>query len=289
MNFNLSEGLFPGSPVRSMPLRWIIIFFLIIISSNAIFSATLTLKNGKVLQGKVVNQTRTDVQMEVGGKVLTIPKTEIQELRLKDEPKQEPKKVETPKTIEQAQVKEEPIQPGKQRWWQKPRWNYPLSSAVLPGWGLWKADKKWQGVVTFAAVLGLAYYSTKTNSEFHSAKAAYQNKVYEYLVISQNDSSLNQPSATLVRVLVGSAYSGGAFNHYRDASTHSNDALIAFGVAYGLQILYSYYLGVQKEKLLAGDPNPEGIRFSVSPTYRPFALGGNTLGWNSELAYAWKF
>ncbi|EQA45130.1 hypothetical protein LEP1GSC050_3651 [Leptospira broomii serovar Hurstbridge str. 5399] len=289
MNFNLSEGLFPGNTAPFMLLSRIIIFFLIFLSSSAIFGATLTLKNGKVLQGKVVNQTRTDVQMEVGGKVLTIPKTEIQELRLKDEPKQEPKKVEIPKTVEQAQVKEEPIQPGKQRWWQKPRWNYPLSSAVVPGWGLWKADKKWQGVATFAAVIGLAYYSTKTNGEFHSAKAAYQNKVYEYLVISQNDPSLNPPSATLIRVLVGSAYSGGAFKHYQSASTLSNDALLAFGVVYGLQILYSYYLGVQKEKLLAGDPNPEGIRFSVSPSYRTFAPGGNALGWNTELAYSWKF
>ncbi|TGK20911.1 hypothetical protein EHO61_03375 [Leptospira fluminis] len=266
-----------------------LILSVIFVSSTAMFGATLTLKNGKVLQGKVVNQTRTDVQMEVDGKVLTIPKTEIQELRLKDEPKQEPKKVEPQKKEEVPPKKEEVAQPGKIRWWQKPRWNYPLSSAVLPGWGIWKAEKKWQGAATFAAVVGLAYYSVKTSGEFHSAKSAYQNKVYEYLLISQSNSTLNPPSATLIRVLIGSAYSGGAFKHYQTASTQSNDALIFFGIAYGAQILYSYFLGVQKEKLLTGDATPEGFQFSLNPTYRPASMGGNGVGWNTELRYSWRF
>lgn len=74
-----------------MASRWLFIICLAFFTSN-LFASSLTLKNGKVLQGKVVNQTRSEVQIEVDGKVLTIPKTEIAELNLKDTPKQEPKK-----------------------------------------------------------------------------------------------------------------------------------------------------------------------------------------------------
>ncbi|PJZ68360.1 hypothetical protein CH373_17410 [Leptospira perolatii] len=257
---------------------------LLLLFTFDLIGATLIMKNGKVLQGKIVNQTRTDVEIEVNGKVFSIPKTEIQELKLKDAPKERVKPKEEQVVVQEA--------PKKERFWHKPRWNYPLSSAVLPGWGVWKSDKKLLGIGTFAAVIVLAYLAVDSDSKLKEAKHAYENNVYTYVFVSQQDPTLNPPSATLPRVLLGAGYSGPSFDKYDAAAQHANLTLIAFGLAYGGQILYSYFLGVQKEKAQALSPAvsaSEGLKFSAFPSFVPTANGGNGLGWNAQASYSMSF
>lgn len=267
-----------------MPYRWLFaICFLIV--SHSIFGSSLTLKNGKVLQGKVVNQTRTDVQIEVDGKVLTIPKTEIAELNLKDTPKQEVKKDPVKPKEEPKKTEEEP---AVQRWYQKPRWDYSLKSAVVPGWGIWKADKKYRATAAFVAVLGATYLAVKAQNDFGAAKSAYEENARNYFLFALNDPVLSLPANTTQRLIGAFLVNKGAFNHYQGLAGESNNYQYLFGIAYGLQLFYSYYLGVKAEQGVAEGPS-SGFRFSFAPSYQPMTVGGNGLGWNGELKYEIRY
>lgn len=68
------------------------IFVLMILFYLPLTASSIVLKNGKTLQGKIINQSRTEVQIEVNGKLQTIPKAEISEINLKDPKKEEFKK-----------------------------------------------------------------------------------------------------------------------------------------------------------------------------------------------------
>lgn len=68
------------------------IFVLIILFPLSLTASTIVLKNGRTLQGKIINQSRTEVQIEVNGKLQTISKAEISEINLKDPKKEESKK-----------------------------------------------------------------------------------------------------------------------------------------------------------------------------------------------------
>ncbi len=270
-----------------MAYRCLFIISLVCVTSN-LFGSSLTLKNGKVLQGKVVNQTRSEVQIEVDGKVLTIPKTDIAELNLKDTPvKQEPKK-ETVKN----QTKEEPIPepPVGNRWYNKPRWSYSLRSAAVPGWGIWKADKKYQAAGAFVVVTGLAYLVLKTQSDFSSAKNEYQAGATNYFAYALSDPVLSLPANTGLRLIGAFVINKGAFNHYQGLADEGNNYQYAIGLAYGLQLLYSYYLGMQAERAagIAEGPAP-GFKFSFAPSYQPMIVGGNGVGWTGEVRYDIRF
>lgn len=71
---------------------------IILIFSSTLSASTIVLKNGKTLRGKIVNQSRTEVQIEINGKIQIISKTEISEINLKDPKKSEPKKVSATKS-----------------------------------------------------------------------------------------------------------------------------------------------------------------------------------------------
>ncbi|EMO07702.1 hypothetical protein LEP1GSC137_1067 [Leptospira borgpetersenii str. Noumea 25] len=103
-------------------------------------ASTIILKNGKTLQGKIVNQSRTEVQIEINGKVQIIPKTEISEINLKDPKRDEPKKVTTklplPKTNDKVEQTAIPSS------WKETKWTISGRSTILPGWGQWKVGEK---------------------------------------------------------------------------------------------------------------------------------------------------
>ncbi|TGK02871.1 hypothetical protein EHQ53_05200 [Leptospira langatensis] len=271
-----------------MAYRWLFIICLVCFTPN-LFGSSLTLKNGKVLQGKVVNQTRTEVHLEVDGKVLTIPKTDIVELNLKDTPKLEPKK-EPVKPKEEVKKEPEPETPTGPRWYNKPRWAYSLRSAVVPGWGIWKADRKYLAAGTFVLFAGAVYKALQTQQEFNAAHAAYKSGATNYFIFALNDPVLQLPANTGERLIGAFLVNKGAFNHYQHLAAEGNDYQYIVGLVYGLQLFYSYYLGVKAEREAAlGEGPSSGFKFSFAPSYRPMNFGGNGMGWNGEVKYDFRF
>ncbi|TGL60774.1 LA_0442/LA_0875 N-terminal domain-containing protein [Leptospira sarikeiensis] len=266
-----------------MPYRWLFAICFLTVTTS-IFGSSLTLKNGKVLNGKVVNQTRTEVQIEVDGKVLTIPKTEIAELNLKDTPKQEVKKDPVKPKEEPKKTEEEVVQ----RWYQKPRWNYTLKSAVVPGWGIWKGEKKYVAAAAFVAVVGIAYKVVDTQQDFSAARNDYKSNATNYFAFALQDPVLSLPANTPQRLIGAFLVNKGSFNHYQNLAGEGNNYQYLLGIAYGLQLFYSYYLGVKAEQGAAEGPS-SGFRFSFAPSYQPMTVGGNGLGWNGELKYEIRY
>ncbi|TGK06877.1 hypothetical protein EHO59_01770 [Leptospira semungkisensis] len=273
-----------------MAYRWLFIICLACFATN-LFGSSLTLKNGKVLQGKVVNQTRNEVHLEVDGKVLTIPKTDIVELNLKDTPKPEPKKEPVkPKEEAKKEPEPEPEPPAGVRWYNKPRWAYSLRSAVVPGWGMWKADRKYLATGTFILFAGVLYKAIETQQQFSAAHNAYKTGATNYFVFALNDPVLQLPANTGERLIGAVIVNKGAFNHYQHLAEVGNDYQYLVGLVYGLQLVYSYYLGVKAERESALSEGPSsGFKFSFAPSYRPMNLGGSGMGWNGELKYDIRF
>lgn len=81
------------------------IFVLMILFSLPLTASSIVLKNGKTLQGKIINQSRTEVQIEVNGKLQTISKAEISEINLKDPKKEESKKKRLPPPNRQLTIR----------------------------------------------------------------------------------------------------------------------------------------------------------------------------------------
>jgi len=115
------------------------------------------LKNGQVIIGKIVNQTKTEIHINVKGKVQIIPKSKVLEVDFrstepvqkpspqpvkKPEPKPEPKKApeKTEEIISETIVEVEKEEEKESR----PLNQYDLlwRSAVPPGWGQYKVKKK---------------------------------------------------------------------------------------------------------------------------------------------------
>ncbi|TGL48977.1 hypothetical protein EHQ61_10855 [Leptospira wolffii] len=271
-----------------MAYRWLLTLCLVLFTSN-LLASSLTLKNGKVLQGKVVNQTRTEVQIEVDGKVLTIPKTDIVELNLKDTPKQEPKKEPVKEKAKEEPLKQ-PEEPIGSKWYNKPRWSYSIRSAVVPGWGFWKADRKYLAIGTFILFAGAAYSTAHTQSAFNSAKNAYEQGATNYFAYALSDPVLSSPSNTTQRLVLAFLVNKGPYNHYQGLAGEGNNYQYVLGLVYGLQVLYSYYLGTKAEQAAGISEGPNsGFKFSVAPSYQPMIIGGNGLGWNGEVRYDVRF
>lgn len=122
------------------------IFVLMILFYLPLTASSIVLKNGKTLQGKIINQSRTEVQIEVNGKLQTIPKAEISEINLKDPKKEESKKKEVITTKPPVRHTD-PI--TTQLSWQDTRWAITGRSAILPGWGQWKVGQKRWAIISF--------------------------------------------------------------------------------------------------------------------------------------------
>ncbi|EMO29322.1 hypothetical protein LEP1GSC170_1863 [Leptospira interrogans serovar Bataviae str. HAI135] len=125
-----------------------------ILFSLPLTASSIVLKNGKTLQGKIINQSRTEVQIEVNGKLQTISKAEISEINLKDPKKEESKKKET--------TTKPPINHPitTQSSWQDARWAITGRSAILPGWGQWKVGQKRWAIIGFYFLQALLYMLT---------------------------------------------------------------------------------------------------------------------------------
>ncbi|EMN69350.1 hypothetical protein LEP1GSC100_1505 [Leptospira interrogans serovar Bataviae str. UI 08561] len=121
------------------------IFVLIILFPLSLTASTIVLKNGRTLQGKIINQSRTEVQIEVNGKLQTISKAEISEINLKDPKKEESKKKEVITTRPPDHTNPTTTQLS----WQDTRWAITGRSAILPGWGQWKVGQKRWAIISF--------------------------------------------------------------------------------------------------------------------------------------------
>ncbi|HNC00740.1 MAG TPA: hypothetical protein PLS71_21020, partial [Leptospiraceae bacterium] len=116
-------------------------------------------------------------------------------------------------------------------------------SALIPGWGLWKANKKWLAALVFVGVAGVGAYSVSKVNAFDSAGKTYEsNSLLIGLYVlrqTQAGASSNQTVNLGTGIILGQA----AFAPYGQAQTNGNNAIQALGFVYAVQLIHSIFVG----------------------------------------------
>ncbi|EQA53018.1 LA_0442/LA_0875 N-terminal domain-containing protein [Leptospira kmetyi] len=248
-------------------------FLLAFAISLPLSASTIILKNGKTLQGKIVNQSRTEVQIEINGKVQTISKTEISEINLKD-PKKDDKKVVTKQT-ETPKTEEPPTRSA----WKETKWTITARSAILPGWGQWKVGQKKWAAISLVLFVGAALYANNSREKAATEENNYKTSSIAITVAAFGDPNLNpvtsdetvRATALVTRILTTATLTNPYFSAYDRATSQYNQAQWLLGAVYGLQLIHTFLFARDYEKMqaLLSDPNPEGWKFSASIVRSP--------------------
>lgn len=251
------------------------VFILMILISLPLPASTIVLKNGKTLQGKIINQSRTEVQIEINGKMRTVLKNEISEINLKDPKKDEPKKnVNTKLPVDNK------TEPTATRYtWKETKWSVTGRSAILPGWGQWKVGQKRWAVISFLLFAGAALYANNCKEKAATEENNYKTNSAAITVAAFADPNLNpvtsdetiRATALVTRILVTATATNPYFNNYDNATSQYNQAQWLVGAIYGLQLIHTFLLARDFEKIqsLLSDPNPEGWKFSATVVRSP--------------------
>ncbi|WP_201029148.1 LA_0442/LA_0875 N-terminal domain-containing protein [Leptospira weilii] len=252
-------------------------FALIILISLPLSATAIVFKNGKILRGKIVNQSRTEVHIEINGKVQIIPKTEISEINLKDPKKDEPKKVTAklppPKTNEKT---EQTVIPSS---WKETKWTISGRSAILPGWGQWKVGQKKWAVISFLLFAGAALYTSNCKEKASTEENNYKSNSTAITIVAFMDPNLNPVSSdettrtTILvrRILTTATATNPYFSNYDRATSQYNQAQWLLGAVYGLQLIHAFLFAKDYEKIqtLLFDSNSEGWKFSAVTVKNP--------------------
>ncbi|WP_061296426.1 LA_0442/LA_0875 N-terminal domain-containing protein [Leptospira interrogans] len=245
------------------------IFVLIILFPLSLTASTIVLKNGRILQGKIINQSRTEVQIEVNGKLQTISKAEISEINLKDPKKEESKKKEVITTRPPDHTNPTTTQPS----WQDTRWAITGRSAILPGWGQWKVGQKRWAIISFLLFASAALYANNCKEKAIAEENDYKINSTAITIAAFADPNLNpitsdetvRATALITRIFTTAAATNPYFNSYDRATSQYNQAQWLLGAIYGLQLIHTFLLAKDYQKLqtLLSDPSPEGWKFST--------------------------
>ncbi|MGE8665422.1 LA_0442/LA_0875 N-terminal domain-containing protein [Leptospira interrogans] len=245
------------------------IFVLIILFPLSLTASTIVLKNGRTLQGKIINQSRTEVQIEVNGKLQTISKAEISEINLKDPKKEESKK----KEVITTQPPDHTNPTTTQLSWQDTRWAITGRSAILPGWGQWKVGQKRWAIISFLLFASAALYANNCKEKAIAEENDYKINSTAITIAAFADPNLNpitsdetvRATALITRIFTTAAVTNPYFNSYDRATSQYNQAQWLLGAIYGLQLIHTFLLAKDYQKLqtLLSDPSPEGWKFST--------------------------
>ena len=180
-----------------------IFFLFFIVSFSQLFADIVYLKNGKKIEGKIVNQSRTQIQIDVNGKLELIDKQNINKIEfenLKERKKREELKrqqEEERKKQEELKRKQEIKPPNKESVY--------LKTVVLPGWGEYSINNYyrsaiWGGLfwISLGATISEINKLKTFQKEYNNLNNLYQVSPpdYEFYFISQinNKKSLAKSS-----------------------------------------------------------------------------------------------
>ncbi|MCX7809820.1 MAG: hypothetical protein N2247_02820 [Leptospiraceae bacterium] len=180
-----------------------IFFLFFIVSFSQLFADIVYLKNGKKIEGKIVNQSRTQIQIEINGKLELIDKQNINKIEfenLEERKKQE----ELKRQQEEERKKQEELKRKQEIKPPNTEFVY-LKTAVLPGWGEYSINNYyrsaiWGGLfwISLGATISEINKLKTFQKEYNNLNNLYQVSPpdYEFYFISQinNKKSLAKSS-----------------------------------------------------------------------------------------------
>ncbi|MBM9499413.1 hypothetical protein JWG44_04020 [Leptospira sp. 201903071] len=275
------------------------LFLFLFLFSQSLWSAqTILLKNGTSIKGDVTGQNEKNIIVRLtDGTMKTISKKTILKVVYRDVNEEEAKRIrlEEEKKLKEAKSAEEKKQIEEEAIVTKPdfksnrlgdrnRWSLVWRSAVLPGWGHYKADRK-----KTAYVYGTLFW-TGIAATFTAAQKVTQTKA-DYDQASLNAQILGGNSP----FLAGQILTNGKRESYKKAIDEYQQISTATAVLYLIQLAHVYYTGIsweQEEVALTpqGSILKKGLQMDSMREFNSIESSVNsTVGWRAEARYNWFF
>lgn len=244
--------------------------FLFLTLTIPIFAESVVMRNGKVIKGKVLTQNSKTITIRTSdGQSQTIYKTKIfkvlyqdieeheakkliaednqkqkkEDIPKKEITKEEPKK-EEPTLLPKKPTEEKEIQTISHRE-NRSRWSIVWRSAVLPGWGQYKADQKlWaytEGGLFWASVIGAGLSYEQASLAKHHYHSQVRRMDLEFLFF---------PNFISNPTLSDLYYSQREKANYHALQGSNSAAKVSAGVVgifYLANLVHSYFLGTSWE------------------------------------------
>jgi hypothetical protein len=174
-----------------------------IVSFSQLFADIVCLKNGKKIEGKIVNQSGTQIQIDVNGKLELIDKQNINKIEFENLEERK-KREELKRQQEEERKKQEELKRKQEIKPPNTEFVY-LKTAVLPGWGEYSINNYyrsaiWGGLfwISLGATISEINKLKTFQKEYNNLNNLYQVSPpdYEFYFISQinNKKSLAKSS-----------------------------------------------------------------------------------------------
>jgi hypothetical protein len=239
--------------------RFFINFFFLLVWASRLFADTVILKNRTVYKGKVISQneqglvfkTREGQEISFQKKaILKVLYKDLNEVEVKKVIQEEEKVLEVPakkveKEIipEKKEVVEEVPKPPELQEIEKRHWfQITWRSALLPGWGQYKAGRKWEAGLVFVTSLVAVNLAIQGVFNFQSAESDYKRKSLLTPVL------FNDPQSLETNLVFSFVYNSNIYSSFQSEVTNSNNQIGLLGLAYLLQLFHSVYVGKIWEK-----------------------------------------
>lgn len=218
---------------------FVLLLFFFFGLSSPLFAHRILMKNGRVYEGKILRQSRTEMVIESDGKEITLQKSDIDQVQYGPAP------VKVAKPVRQtAPIKLSPPAPPVAKPVEEAtslnRWNIAGRSALLPGWGQVTAGEKRWGYGSGAATFGFLFLAYKNRRTALTSRQSYENEVVRnFLVVP----SLNVPGGTGGALFVNAYLGALSYNSYQNSVAKYNQSLQFLAVAYVAQLVHAWFIG----------------------------------------------
>lgn len=268
--------------------KWISIF-LFLLSFSLLSEQIILLKNGTSIRANVTSQNEKNIIIRTkDGNVQILSKKGVLKVIYKDVNEEEAKrirreeeiKIQEAKSAEDKRKIEDEAPVETKTIGNRTRWNLVWRSAVFPGWGHYKADRKKIGIVYvsffwFGAMLTLI------------ASDRIEEKKNEY----ENSARIGQFSdyALIREMIVHEKRS-----EYKKSIDDYQNLAIGTALVYLIQLTHSYFTGIdwEKEEIAItpqGSILRKGIQLDSLRETNFLNSESRVFGWKAEIQYNWFF
>ncbi len=226
--------------INSFKLKTLLLF--VLLGQYSLLAETVILRTHEVIHGKITFQDANVLRMNDDlGKAIELQKNDILKVSYRD--------VKDAKELKKIIDEEESKLPPEKRKKvavviPENRYTLFMRSAVVPGWGQWKAGNKWYAALAFVGVLGAAGYAASSFQGFQASEKNYQKETATTFYVLAAATNVDSTTKFLI-----AAYTGAQnFGPYSSASTIGNNAIQGLAIVYAIQLMHSFYLGYKWEK-----------------------------------------
>lgn len=268
--------------------KWISIF-LFLLSFSLLSEQIILLKNGTSIRANVTSQNEKNIIIRTkDGNVQILSKKGVLKVIYKDVNEEEAKrirreeeiKIQEAKSAEDKRKIEDEAPVETKTIGNRTRWNLVWRSAVFPGWGHYKADRKKIGIVYVSFFWFGAMLTLIASDRIEEKKTEYE-----------NSARIGQFSdyALIREMIVHEKRS-----EYKKSIDDYQNLAMGTVLVYLIQLAHSYFTGIdwEKEEITItpqGSILRKGIQLDSIRETNFLNSESRVFGWKAEIQYNWFF